>query len=207
MNFKKSDDAALIRLIADEDTGALEELYARYTRLVFSVALTIVNDHSVAEEVALDVFVHVWRGAATYRPERAKVSTWLVAIARHHAIDILRRQRARLDAKSLNLDDISLVGDSNTADPEESAELTSQREYIRGAVAQLPAEQKQALILAYFSGYTHQQISELLEQPLGTVKTRIRIAMQKLRQLLLQEDEPSDKSEDAQVAYPIDGKE
>lgn len=195
MKFEKSDDAALIKFIADAETGALEELYDRYNRLVFSVALAILGDRSIAEEVTLDVFVHVWRGARTYRPDRAKASTWLAAITRNHAIDILRWQKSRLDQKSLYLNELPSQKESDTPDPQEDAEANLQRTRIRQAVARLPVDQQEALMLAYFKGYSHRQIAELLEEPLGTIKTRIRLAMQKLRDMLLEEPQPSDKSE------------
>ena len=195
MKFEKSDDASLMRSIAREETRALEELYDRYNRFVFSVALAVVGDRSVAEEVTLDVFVQVWRSAATYRAERAKVSTWLAAITRHHAIDVLRWQRSRLDQKSLYLSDLPLQKESDLSDPQEDAEANLHRARIRQAVARLPAEQQEALLLAYFKGYSHREISELLEEPLGTIKTRIRLAMQKLRDRLIEDPQPSDKSE------------
>ena len=195
MKFEKSDDASLMRSIASEETRALEELYDRYNRFVFSVALAVVGDRSVAEEVTLDVFVQVWRNASTYRAERAKVSTWLAAITRHHAIDILRWQRSRLDQKSLYLNELPLQKESDQPDPQEDAEANLHRARIRQAVARLPLEQQEALSLAYFKGYSHREISELLEEPLGTIKTRIRLAMQKLRDTLVEEPQPSDKSE------------
>jgi RNA polymerase sigma-70 factor (ECF subfamily) len=195
MKFEKSDDALLIRLIAKAERGALEELYDRYNRLVFSVALAIVSDRSIAEEVTLDVFVRVWQGASTYHPERANVRTWLAAITRHHSIDILRGQRSRLDQKSLYLDELSWQEEADMPDPQEGVEMNSQHAHIRQAMAQLPADQRETLLLAYFKGYSHRQIAELLEAPLGTIKTRIRLAMQKLRQILSEEPQPSDKSD------------
>lgn len=188
-------DISLIELIADAHADAIKELYDRYHRLVFSVAFAILGDPATSEEVTLDVFVRVWQRAGTYRAERARVSTWLVAITRHHAIDVLRRQNSHPDLKNLHLDDVLLHNESPASDPEASAEVSLQQARVRDAVAQLPAEQRQALILAYFSGYTQQEIAEVLKQPLGTIKTRIRLAMQKLRQTLADENQPSDKSE------------
>ena len=175
------DDVSLLGQIARAQMDAFGELYDRYNRLVFSVAYAIVGDRATAEEVTLDVFVHVWQRATTYRPERAKVSTWLVAITRHQAIDILRWQKSRPEAHSLG-EDVTILQNEN--DPQEQAELSLERERIRKALAQLPDNQRQALALAYFQDYSHVQIAEALKQPLGTVKTRIRTAMQKLRQTL-----------------------
>jgi len=206
MKELQPDDASLIKLIAGAQSDALGELYDRYNRLVFSVAFSILGDHAVAEEVTLDVFVHVWRGAGTYRPELGKVRTWLVAITRHHTIDILRWQNSRPDVNSLRLDELHISAGSAVRDPEENAEISLQREFIRAAVAQLPEDQQKAITLAYFRGYSHQQIAEILKQPLGTIKTRIRLAMQKLRQTLNGE-QLLDTSEDTSNAYPIDKKE
>ena len=195
MKFEKLDDATLVQWIAKAETGALEELYDRYNRLVFSVALAILSDSSIAEEVTLDVFVRVWKGASTYHQERAKVSTWLAAITRYHAIDVLRGQRTKLDQKSLYLNDLPWQKESDLPNPQEDMENDMQRARIRRAVDELPADQREALLLAYFKGYSHRQIAELLDQPLGTIKTRIRLAMQKLRELLSEQPQPSDKSE------------
>ena len=195
MKFEKLDDATLVQWIAKAETGALEELYDRYNRLVFSVALAILSDSSIAEEVTLDVFVRVWKGASTYHQERAKVSTWLAAITRYHAIDVLRGQRTKLDQKSLYLNDLPWQKESDLPNPQEDMENDMQWARIRRAVDELPADQREALLLAYFKGYSHRQIAELLDQPLGTIKTRIRLAMQKLRELLSEQPQPSDKSE------------
>jgi RNA polymerase sigma-70 factor (ECF subfamily) len=204
MNDAIRDDVTLIRLVAQAQTDALGELYDRYSRLVFSLALAIVGDRAAAEEITQDVFVRVWQRAGTYRADQAKVSTWLTAITRHHAIDILRRQNARPESNSVSWDQMPLQAASAAHDLEERAELSLQRERIRAAVAQLPAAQQQVLALAYFNGYTHHQIADVLHQPLGTVKTRIRLAMQKLRQRLLEEQPSLETSESAATAYRIE---
>jgi RNA polymerase sigma-70 factor (ECF subfamily) len=195
------EDAALLRLIARGQTDALDELYKRYNRLVFSLALAMVSDRAVAAEITLDVFTDIWRRADTYRAERAKVSTWLTAIARHRAIDALRRSSARPESQSVSWDELP------TPDPydlEDHVERILKRERVRAAIAQLPLEQRQTLALAYFKGYTQREIAELLDQPLGTVKTRIRMAMQKLRRLLAEERPPADQSKSVSSAYNTD---
>ncbi|MCI0579523.1 MAG: sigma-70 family RNA polymerase sigma factor [Chloroflexi bacterium] len=154
---------------------------------MFSVALAIIGDRATAGEITLDVFVHVWQRAGTYRAEQARVSTWLTAITRHHAIDVLRRQNSRSEAHSVSWDEIALPAGPAARELEERVELSLKYQRVRAAVAQLPAEQQQALALAYFKGYTHHQIAEALKQPLGTIKTRIRLAMQKLRKMLPEE--------------------
>jgi len=194
-------DEKLISLIAQSHEQALTQLYDRYRRLVFSLALAIVNDRETAEEVTLDVFMRVWQKADTYRVEQAKVSTWLTHIARHHAIDILRRRAARLDQSAIPWEDTLSNIDSSQPNPQDSAELASRREHIQAALKQLPQEQQQALVLAYFGGYTQSQIAELLAQPLGTIKTRLRLAMRKLREFLSEERGPENTSVTPQSAY------
>lgn len=194
MEELKPDDSALIVMIAQAQTDALNQLFDRYNRLIFSVAFAVVGDHAVAEEAMLDVFVQVWRRASTYRPDQATVRTWLIAIARHHAIDILRMQNSRPEANSVSWDQISEPGSPAPHGIEEGVQVSMQREHVRKKMAELPAEQREALVLAYFKGYTHSQIAQALRQPLGTIKTRIRLGMQKLKKLLEEEYPVAEKS-------------
>jgi RNA polymerase sigma-70 factor (ECF subfamily) len=131
------------------------------------------------------VFTLVWEKAATYQPERAKVSTWMTTITRNRSIDVLRRRGSRPEQHSVDLFDLpsSQIPTGNTL--EETAETIILRERVQNAILQLPEDQRQALQLAYFRGYTHRQIAEVLDEPLGTVKTRIRLAMGKLRKILV----------------------
>src|SRR4026209_368712 len=201
--YVQYDDEELIRQIAHLREEALVQLYDRYSNLVFSIALAIVDDRSTAEEITLDVFMRVWQKAASYRADQAKVRTWLSHIARHHAIDVLRRRPIRLDHYALSWDGIPLSDPVTTQDPQELIELSLGRERVRTAIAQLPEDQKQALALAYYGGLTQVEIAEALQQPLGTIKTRLRLAMQKLRDLLQDEQEPEDKSVEVVTAYNI----
>ena len=187
MDYSTLNDETLINLLARSHPHALGELYDRYSRLVFSLALNIVGDQATAEEITLDVFARIWEKADTYRPERAKVSTWLVSITRHRSIDVLRRRGSRAERHSVGWADVSPDAVPSVDGPEETAEIAMQRQRVRAAVAQLPPDQQEVLALAYFKGYTHREIAEALGQPLGTVKTRIRLGMQKLRQVLLDE--------------------
>ncbi|MCB9079086.1 MAG: sigma-70 family RNA polymerase sigma factor [Anaerolineaceae bacterium] len=187
MDYSQLNDEALILLIARAQPKALQELYQRYHRLVFSLALHLVGDQTTAEEITLDVFLKVWDKVDTYQPDRAKVSSWLTSIARHRAIDVLRQQRSRLNGHRVGWNDQLSQIPSNHHNPEEAASLTLRREQIRWAVAQLPPEQQEVLALAYFNGYTHREIAEKLAAPLGTIKTRLRLALQKLRQILADE--------------------
>jgi RNA polymerase sigma-70 factor (ECF subfamily) len=206
-DYARFDDAELMGLIAHSQEGALTQLYDRYSRLVFSLAYAVVHDQATAEEITLDVFMRVWRKAATYRPEQAKVSTWLTHIARNHAIDVLRRQSSRPEQNTVPWDDKVSLSDPPGQSPAGSMEETIQRERIRRALAALPPDQRQVLFLAYFEGYTQTRIAESLRQPLGTIKTRVRLAMQKLRDLLREDQEPVDTSVDAGSTYNISKKE
>jgi RNA polymerase sigma-70 factor, ECF subfamily len=206
-DYANFDDESLVRLIVQSQEQALAQLYDRYHRLIFSLALAIVNDRATAEEIMLDVFMRVWQKAGTYRADQAKVSTWLTHIARNHAIDVLRRRAARVDQFAVHWEDTTSHPESSAPDPQDSVELSLRRERIYAALAQLPPDQKEALQLAYFGGYTQSQIAELLKQPLGTIKTRLRLALQKLREFLYKEQELQNKSVTPQSAYNIDKEE
>jgi RNA polymerase sigma-70 factor (ECF subfamily) len=187
LDYSTLNDETLIKLLSRSHPQALGELYDRYSRLVFSLALNMVGDHATAEEITLDVFVRIWEKADTYRPERARVNTWLVSITRHRSIDVLRRRGSRAEQHSVGWADVSQDALPSVDGPEEAAELALQQQRVRAAVTQLPPEQQDVLALAYFKGYTHSEIAQALGQPLGTVKTRIRLALQKLRHTLLDE--------------------
>ena len=168
----------------DSSPNAISELYDRYNRLVYSLAYFIVGDTSTAEEVTQDVFLRIWEKASTYREDEAKVNTWLTSITRYRAIDILRKRRIRVDTEAIGLEDIPLKLIPNDSSVEELTEKTDRRITIRKAILTLPEEQRRVLYLAYFSGLSHSEISNHIGEPLGTVKTRIRLGMQKLREIL-----------------------
>jgi len=187
MDLRTIDDESLLRRIVQARPEALSELYDRYARLVFSVAHNATGDSASAEEITQDVFVRAWERAGQYRPDLGTVRTWLASIARHRSIDHLRRLGARAEGQSVSWDEMmedrpGMEASSGSTQPE--AELSMLRAEVRAAVAQLPEDQKQALALAYFRGYTQGEIATALGVPLGTVKTRIRLAMDKLRAAL-----------------------
>lgn len=187
LDYSTLDDETLVRLIVQARAEALGELYDRYSRLVFSLALNSVGNPATAEEITQDVFLRVWQRARQYRHDRAKVSTWLTSITRHRSVDQLRRRGSRPEQHSVAWAELAPGAEPSVNGPEQAAALTMQRERVRAAITQLSGEQKQVLALAYFQGLTQSQIAEALALPLGTVKTRIRLGMQKLRDLL-QED-------------------
>jgi RNA polymerase sigma-70 factor (ECF subfamily) len=184
MDYTGLDDQTLIGLIIHARAEALSELYDRYSRMVFSLALHSVGDTATAEEITQDVFLRVWQRARQYRADRAKVSTWLTSITRHRAIDQLRRRGSRPEQYSVAWAEITPGSEPAANGPEGAVSLNMERERVRAAIAQLPHEQQQVLALAYFQGLSQSQIAEATGQPLGTVKTRIRLGMQKLRELL-----------------------
>ncbi|MQA26922.1 MAG: sigma-70 family RNA polymerase sigma factor [Micromonosporaceae bacterium] len=164
---------------AEPDTGAA--FIRRFQGRVFGLAYTILGDREAANEVAQDAFVRAWRHAATFDPRRGTVATWLLTITRNLAIDAARVRRP------LPMDPVVFNSLNLTAsEPDPSEDVTTERELarLRSAVAELPAEQRRCLLLAMFHGLTAREISELDDVPLGTVKTRIRSALLKLRSAL-----------------------
>jgi RNA polymerase sigma-70 factor (ECF subfamily) len=187
MDYAALDDQTLIGLIIHARAEALSVLYDRYNRLVFSLALHSVGDQATAEEITQDVFFRVWQQARQYRADRGKVSTWLTSITRHRAIDQLRRRGSRPEEYSVSWAEIAPQAEPAANGPEGAVSLGMERERVRAAIARLPQEQQHMLALAYFQGLSQSQIAEATGQPLGTVKTRIRLGMQKLRELLQDE--------------------
>lgn len=187
MNFSSVDDATLLSMIADLSSEAIAVLYDRYGRLVFTVAIHVVGDAETAEEITQDVFVRVWEGARSYRAEMAKVSSWLISITRHRSIDELRRRGVRPEKNQMDWPEEEMNGLLLSENPEDTAELVLQQRHVRQAIASLPTEQQKVLSLAYFKGYSHQEIAELMGEPLGTVKSRIRLAMLKLRDMFVEQ--------------------
>lgn len=184
MDYKKFDDETLLRLIVRANEYALGEIYDRYGRLVYSLALRAVNDGAIAEEITQDVFMRVWEKADTYRVDQGKVATWLTRITRNRAIDIFRRRKIRPEGNRADwaADGLPDLPDDTNVETEVAG--LQRRQEVQHALANLPPEQRVVLAYAYFQGYSHSEIAEILHEPLGTVKTRIRLAMQKLRQQL-----------------------
>lgn len=185
MDYQSLEDEAILRLIALNHQDALSVLYDRYGRLVYSVARNIMGNQELAEEVTQEVFLRVWRRASTYRFGHSKVSTWLGSITRHRAIDELRRLNVRPKLHEALWADEGILQEETGEDLDAITERAIEARQVRAAIERLPKEQKKALALAFFKGLTHSEIADLLGEPLGTVKTRIRLAMQKLRKDLL----------------------
>ncbi len=174
--------AALLERMAGGDQYALSLLYDRTNRLVFGLVLRILQDASQAEEVLLDVFMQVWKQAERYDRARGKALAWLVTIARSRAIDRLRS--CRLDeARKESLDATDSTGALSTGFQDPTVQPEMQR-IVRAALDSLPPEQREVIELAYYLGLSHSEIAARLNQPLGTVKTRTRLGMMKLREQL-----------------------
>jgi len=176
----RADDIELLHAVARGDEVALARLYDQYRVILFGLLVRILGSRDEAEDVLQDVFIQVWRRAKDYNEERGKPFTWLVTLARSRAIDRLRLLGAR-----------QRLADAATKDkPEEVADAlhdtiqAAQREIVQKALATLPEEQKQALLLAYYDGLTQSEIASQLGTPLGTIKTRMRAGMTKLRGVL-----------------------
>ena len=187
MDYTRLDDETLLRLIAHSQEAALSELYDRYSRLVYSVALNTLGDQERSEEVTQDVFERVWEKASTFSAEQGRVVNWLTSIARHRSIDFYRQTRSHREDLQLTWQEAEAIDLPDGQNVEWEVDLVQRQQRIRWAVAQLPTEQKQALGMAFFQGLTHPEIAAALGEPLGTVKTRIRLGMQKLRTLLQDE--------------------
>jgi len=177
-------DGELVGRIAERDLGAFEMLYDRYADLVYSVALRVVADAHVAQDVTQDVFLRLWRRPDHFDASRGKFVTWLLSVTRNRSIDERRSHSRRLRHEALppTIDEEEMIpGRDERDDPAAATVLADERLAVRRAMDVLPPEQRLAIQLAYFSGLTQQEIANKLGQPLGTVKTRIRLGMQKMR--------------------------
>ena len=177
----EKDWAALVQSIAAGDQRALHALYERMHRVVFTLIVRITNNREIAEEVALDVFHDVWRRASTYDPANGSVVGWVMNQARSRAIDRLRLEQRK---KRVNHHPDDPVPQTAASGPHESFEFQEQGRVLRNALTVLTPDERQAIEIAFFSELTHAEVAARLNQPLGTVKTRIRSGLNKLRRAL-----------------------
>jgi len=162
---------------------ALAELYDRFGGVAYGVALRILRDPALAQDAVQDAFLAAWRTAASFDPARGNASTWLMTLVHRRAVDLVRREeRRRADV----LDESAPVASGDST--EETAEVRAQRRAVQAALAQLPADQREALELAYYGGLSQSQLAERLGIPLGTVKSRMFAALATLRDLLQEEE-------------------
>lgn len=179
---RDQDWVAFIKRLATGDQLALTALYEATNRLVFGLILRIVIDRATAEEVLLDVYTQVWRQAALYDTNRGAPLAWIMTIARSRAIDRLRSGKHDQQGK----EPLDAIGELSSlgASPEEMTVSSERQRFVRSALDTLSPEQREVIELAYFSGLSHSEIALKLNQPLGTVKTRTRLGMMKLRDML-----------------------
>lgn len=172
-------DEDLIALAETEDPEAFAALYDRHSKSAYSLAYRMMGEKQAAEDLVQDVFLKVWRAAGSYRAERGSVRTWILSIVHNRGIDQIRATASRRRTQD------KVEASAAKTQPSEafaSAWRNSQRDQVRDALNTLPAEQLKILELAYFSGYTHVEIAELLDLPLGTVKGRMRLGLKKIRE-------------------------
>ena len=185
-SIEELSDEALIHALALGVLWSLEILYQRYARLLYSIAYRMVSDHQVAEDLLQDTFVSVWQNAGSYSSQSGSVRNWLVAIIRHHAIDQLRKKRARADFKTTPVDELMTDESLTMPDAWEEAWKSIQGTQVRNALKLLSHEQRMVIELAYFQGWTHTEIADGYHIPLGTVKARMRLGLMRLKRLLEQ---------------------
>jgi len=170
-------DEALVALVARSSEAALGELYDRYGPIAYGLALRVVRDPAFAEDVVQEAFLAVWRSAPRFVPERGKASTWILTFVHRRAVDLVRREERR---RGEPLERAHQASGST----EEVAWMKFERERVQNALAQLPDQQREAIELAYYGGFTQAQLAERLGQPLGTIKSRVFNGLGRLRELL-----------------------
>jgi RNA polymerase sigma-70 factor (ECF subfamily) len=178
-NLRRLADEDLVELVHSGDARAFDVIFERHSGPAFSLAFRICGSRSRAEDIVQDAFLSVWRSGARYDRARGSVRSWLLGVVHHRAIDVLRREAARGAGRTVEESFAQDVASSRLTDVE--AEQRDDAERVRRALGQLPQEQKRVIELAYFGGFTHQEIAEMLSLPAGTVKGRMRLGLGKLR--------------------------
>jgi RNA polymerase sigma factor (sigma-70 family) len=172
-------DEAIVALVARSDESALAELYDRFGRVAYGLALRIVRDEKLAEDAVQEGFLAAWRNADRFMPERAKASTWLLTLVHRRAVDLVRREnRRRADALTEGVEPVS------AGSVEDDAWLRFERERVQAALRKLPDQQREALELAYYGGFSQSELAERLGLPVGTIKSRMFTGLARLRELL-----------------------
>lgn len=172
-------DEAVVALVARSDGEALAELYDRFGRVAYGLALRVLRDEKLAEDAVQEAFVAVWRNADRFMPERAKASTWVLTLVHRRAVDLVRREDRR---RAEPLPESAEPTPSDSA--EDDAWLRFERERVQAALRKLPDQQREALELAYYGGFTQTELAERLGQPIGTIKSRMFAGLTRLRELL-----------------------
>ena len=172
-------DEAVVALCARSDEVALAELYDRFGAVAYGLARRVLRDDALAEDAVQEAFLAIWRGAARFLPERGKASTWILTLVHRRAVDLVRReQRRRTDVLPES------APGATTPAVEDELWLRLERERVQAALAKLPDNQREAIELAYYGGFTQSELAERLGQPLGTIKSRMFLGLGRLRELL-----------------------
>jgi RNA polymerase sigma factor (sigma-70 family) len=179
-------DEALLKAIAGGAVWAMESLYQRYSRSLYALVYRMIANQQVAEELLQDVFLAVWRSAASYSPHISTVRNWLFSITHHRTIDYLRRLRCQSTVQEVLLEEIELHESIVSPDTWDEAWRSVKSSHVQAALMMIPPEQRMVIKLAYFQGYTHTEIAEGMHIPLGTVKGRMRLGLTHLKRVLIE---------------------
>jgi RNA polymerase sigma-70 factor (ECF subfamily) len=171
-------DEALVLLAARSEQTALAELYDRYGRLAYGLAVRVLRDEALAEDAVQEAFLAVWRAAPRFVPERGRASTWILTLVHRRAVDLVRREERR------RADSLATVPEPGGVGADEDVVLRLQRQRVQEALGLLPDPQREALELAYYGGFTQSELAERLGQPLGTIKSRMFAGLTRMRELL-----------------------
>jgi RNA polymerase sigma-70 factor (ECF subfamily) len=175
-------DEALVALVARGDDSALAALYDRFGRVAYGLSLRILRDGALAEDAVQEAFLAIWRGADRFVAERAKASSWILTLVHRRAVDLVRREERR------RAEPLEAAAEPATGSADEEAWLRLQRERVQAALRRLPDQQREALELAYFGGFTQSELADRLGEPLGTIKSRMFSGLARLRELLGEEE-------------------
>jgi RNA polymerase sigma factor (sigma-70 family) len=176
-------DEALVALVSRSDESALAELYDRIGGTAYGLAYRVLRDEALAEDAVQDAFLGLWHSAGSFVPERAKASTWILTLVHRRAVDVVRREQRR------RTEPLEAAPEPAEGSAEEAAWLRLDRERVQAALAQLPDQQREAIELAYYGGYTQSELADRLGQPVGTIKSRMFAGLARLRELLDDESE------------------
>ena len=184
VDYESLDDHQLIHRISQVDKNALEALYTRFQTPVYSLAMFMLKQPALAEEVTQEIFLNIWLKAGSFNAERGQPKGWIMSVAHHKIVDVIRsRRRTIVNTDPADYETLDLLP-AGGASTEAQVEQTLERERIMRALATIPESQSEVIMLAYFEGFSPSEMAERPDQPLGTIKTRVRLVMQKLRTVL-----------------------
>lgn len=183
-DYNRSEDTQHILDIGDGNESGLEAIYDRYAQRVYSLAMSVLKDEGLAEDAVQEVFSNIWQKAGSYRPEMSAPGTWIMSVAHHKIVDFYRSRRRTTDHTAQPEMETLLRLPDQKLSVEQEVERSFNARLVRAAMLELPEEQSQPLYLSAWHGYSQSEIAKMLDIPLGTVKTRMRLGMQKLKAAL-----------------------